>query len=194
MEKGCLRAELNNVARQNIVLTERVKSLEKELLDAHYELDKVRKKETALRTIVLDKTGAQRVSDQEVKDMFVSIRQKALAIANCSVYDFERVPERTPQRAKDREMAMFYDTKTWKGLTVKDRKNRVMAKIFDILHLNILNFKAFSAVMPQYIDTDPTNKNGTKTGIESGLRRFETILEINDGQCRDVPRNNSTAN
>ncbi len=106
-----------------------------ELQEAHAKLAEAQEKETALRKMILDKAGTQRVSDEEVKDSFVAIRQKVQAIARSSAFDVEQRPRITGYY--DRKLVDFYEE--WESLTAKDRKSRLRAKIFACFRSSSLN-------------------------------------------------------
>ena len=171
------QAELEQAKQENTALSADLESARNELQEAYAELASVRQSEAKLRGIVLAKVGTQRTSDVEVKDMFVSLRQKAQAVASSQAYDFMGGPRRA-RGSFSKEMVKFYEAKDWGRLTPKDRKNRVMSGVFHILHANILGVAIFSP-RTQAHAVPPEDREALHVG--SLLRRFEAILEYNNG-------------
>lgn len=128
----------------------------------------MRNKEAVLRTIILDKAGNQKVSDKEVKDMFVLLRQQVQIISSSTAFDVNRSIQLP--RGHSRSQTDFFDIKAWKVLSAKDRMNRVKAQMSFILYDMILDAKLFG------LSGLEANDGDRSTPIEASLRRFERVL------------------
>lgn len=156
--------QLNRTILQKASLAKELVEKDKEFRKTYMQLSTAKEKEAMMRAILLKNTSTNRVSDHEIKDKFLSIRQRAQAISNSSTYDLE-----------------LGDPTVWGHLTVKDRKNRMMSWIFNLLQRYVLNNKVFCQYQPTYDNPDP------KYNIEAELGYIETILEHNNGEsstCR----------
>lgn len=171
------QAELERAKEENATMSASLEAARKELLDARIELSNARQNESKLRSIILEKAGSQKVSDVEVRDKFVSLRQKAQAIANSQAYDVENGPRRA-RGSMTPEMAAFYEVKAWSRLTPKDRKNLVMSHMFHMIHSYVLDRAIFSALVAEYIMPDEADQSN----VEPTLRRFEKLMEVNGGE------------
>jgi hypothetical protein len=158
------RNQLDGFIRRNEFLTKELVKRDNELRKTHMQLSTAKEKEIKMRAILLEKTNFNRVSDHEIKDKFLSIRQKAQAISRSSTYDLSML-----------------DPAICGHLTVKDRKNRIMSGIFDSLQYCILNNRVFCQYQLLYDKPDP------RYDIEVELGYIETIFEHNHGKsspCR----------
>ncbi len=148
-----------------------------ELQEAHAKLAEAQEKETALRKMILDKAGTQRVSDEEVKVSFVAIRQKLQAIARSSAFDVEQRPRITGYY--DRKLVDFYEE--WESLTAKDRKSRLRAKIFGLLQEFILEQRDFGlSGYTTFVSVG--NGLGRYEPMDAGLVHLEKCFEGQKGE------------
>ncbi|OBT46344.1 hypothetical protein VE00_02779 [Pseudogymnoascus sp. WSF 3629] len=166
---GCidsLHARLQD--EKNEVL--RLKKLDAE---SRSELARVKAKEVKLREIIVGKAGVQKVTDQEVIGVFVTLRQQVQALSRNSAYKLDvnpRLPFKSAQRMKT-----FYSL--WKGaLSVKDLAMRMRAEIFYMLEDNILSVRCFGL---HEGDGSREQLRGIDS-VERNLQRFEEILEENN--------------
>ncbi|CAH0033346.1 unnamed protein product, partial [Clonostachys rhizophaga] len=151
-------SQLDRLIQQNEFLTKELVKRDNDLRKTHMQLSTAKEKGTKLRAILLEKTNFDRVSDHEIKDKFLSIRQKAQAISRSSTYDLSML-----------------DPAIWGHLTVQDRKNIIMSGIFDLLQCYILNSRVFCQYQLLYDQPDPN----PRYDIEVALSDIETILEHN---------------
>lgn len=171
------QAELERAKEENTSLSASLEAARKELLDARIELSNARQNESRLRSIILEKAGSQKISDVEMRDKFVSLRQKVQAIANSQGYDVENGPRRA-RGSMTPEMAEFFEVKAWGRLTPKDRKNSVMSHMFLMIYSHVLDRLIFSALVAEYIMPEDVDQGS----VEPTLRRFERLLESNGGE------------
>jgi uncharacterized protein (UPF0335 family) len=171
-EKELLSEEAANVHHENKTLRTTLEQKNKELRHLQDEIVRMREKESALRTIILNKAGNQKVSDKEVKDMFLFLRQRVQIISSSGAFDVNR-----PLRFNldDRRQARFYDTKVWRNLSAGDRANRLKSHIFFKLHFHILDAKLFGMTGFGITGYDVGDRNKTYL-VEPGFRRFESLL------------------
>jgi len=145
---------------------------EQTIRSLYEEMDKLRHKESALRTIILDKAGTQKVSDQEIVAMFTNLRQRIQTIARLPVY---RMDTASPSpRKMDEQQASFFDNKVWDRLTAEERTSRVRAKMFLMILHRILDFRLFGA---EGVTVDAREGCGSEKYIAPALRRIEEALQ-----------------
>jgi hypothetical protein len=165
--------QINSRPQENLhsviqAMREELNTKEAALRDARTDLARVREEKARLRKIVLDKTGDQRVLDELVKDKFVSLRQKAQVIANSSAYDVNR-----PIAWGRAKIHRVFDHKVWTRLTTKDRKDNLMAEIFDQLYFDVFDYKMF---FRQVVPSDQ-GTGDRKSTVELDLQRYESLLK-----------------
>jgi hypothetical protein len=81
------RSQLDGSFRRIEFLTKELVKRDNKLRKTYIQLLTAKEKETKIRATLLEKTNFNRVSDHEIKDKFLSIRQKAQAISRSSTYD-----------------------------------------------------------------------------------------------------------
>ncbi|KAH8196245.1 hypothetical protein TruAng_009602 [Truncatella angustata] len=156
--------DINDLKRQNSNLATTLEQKEAELNTATANVSRLRQKESQFRKMILEKAGTQKVSDQEVKDKFLGLRQRSQAIANGNYFDLGRI-------VKPKDEQYLFSTKLWADLPPTDRKNRLNAEIYMILHKYILDAKCFG------LDGCFYGKKKFPRHLESDLSDFETYLE-----------------
>jgi len=141
------------------------------------EMDKLRQKESTLRTIILDKAGTQKVSDQEITSKFTNLRRRIESIVRLPIYRVNLEPVLS-RKVDDKEVFAFFDEKLWGGLNQDDRKKRVTSKIFQLINKRILDFRIFGAEgLPVETKGDVPTKS-----LAYGLRHAEIALEVGGGR------------
>ncbi|KAH7316964.1 hypothetical protein B0I35DRAFT_434311 [Stachybotrys elegans] len=150
------RNEMNEALLQNEFLVKKLAEKDDELRKIYMQLAAAKEKETKMRAIVLENTSINRVSDGEIRDKFLSIRQKAQAICNSSTYDVQ-----------------LGNATIWGELTAKDRRNRMMSRIFELLQHYMLSRKVYCEYELAYENPDPRHD------IEENLGYIETLFERN---------------
>jgi hypothetical protein len=151
--------------------------MEGQLHESQEEVKKLRGKEAMFRTIILDQASVQEISDNDILQGFLNMRQNVQNISRSSAYAVDT----NPLLSATLEMAApsvkeFYALDAWTMLGVADRRLRLRAKIFDELYAQILNSKCFGLLDVYTSDGD------TKGRVEPGLRRFESMLKERGGK------------
>jgi len=166
-ELGKLKAELGNTVA-HLERTERL------LQASEREVKILQQENEKLHDIVLNQAGTQKVSDDEIVQHFLKIRQSLQKLARNSSFslDGELV---VLEAIEDNAMAEFYDEANWGHLSVRDRAYRVRAKIFEMLNCNILSNQSFGS---SGIDSEGV--------IENGLQRLENSLKKRKRRCQPV--------
>lgn len=151
--------------------------MEAQLREHQEEVNKLRGKEAMFRTIILDQAGVQKISDDEILQGFLKLRQDVQKLSRSASYLVDTNPTiSTAQEEATPSISSFYRAATWGQLGLVDRRLRVRAKIFDELHFHILGYNCFGLQGFQA-------EVGALTGpVEPGLRRFETILQDRGGK------------
>ncbi|KAK4450232.1 hypothetical protein QBC34DRAFT_461534 [Podospora aff. communis PSN243] len=141
----------------------------------HQERELLRHRESALRTIILDKAGIQKISDQEMVSRFARLCQRIQVIARLPAYRMDYVPE-SHELSDDCLQHEFFDDEVWGRLNPKERTNRVRAKMFAIIHSGILDYPLFGVeglLMPA---SEKAELRHSGRSLDSGLRRVENAL------------------
>ncbi|KAH7139868.1 hypothetical protein B0J13DRAFT_447955 [Dactylonectria estremocensis] len=122
------------------------------------------------RTMIIDGTGIHEVSDREITEKFLSLRQQAQQIAHCKAYQVDKeivLPSNPSEEADD-----FYNL--WRTkLSAKDLTSRLRGKVFELLNRAILGQRCFGLV-----EVDDQ--------FEKLLRNFETKIEAAPNIKNDV--------
>ncbi|KFA51339.1 hypothetical protein S40293_10817 [Stachybotrys chartarum IBT 40293] len=151
--------QLHTIIQQNESLAKDLAEKNDRFRETYTQLLMAREKETVMRAILLENTSTNRVNDDEIKDKFLSIRQKAQAISNSSAYDLEML-----------------DPTVWGHLTIKDRRNRMMSHIFNLLQYRIFDTKVFCQYEPTHDSCDPS----CSLAMEAWLAHIEATFEHNN--------------
>ncbi|EAQ84518.1 predicted protein [Chaetomium globosum CBS 148.51] len=167
-----LQRELEAAKRELGIAQRKAASVEAQLREHQEEVNKLRGKEAMFRTIILDQAGVQKISDDEILQGFLKLRQDVQKLSRSASYLVDTNPTiSTAQEEATPSISSFYRAATWGQLGLVDRRLRVRAKIFDELHFHILGYNCFGLQGFQA-------EVGALTGpVEPGLRRFETILQ-----------------
>lgn len=145
--------------------------------DHQEEVNKLRGKEAMFRTIILDQAGVQKISDDEILQGFLKLRQDIQKLSRSASYLVDTNPTITAaQQETTPSLTSFYREATWGQLGLVDRRLRMRAKIFDELHFHILGYNCFGL---QGFQSDVGALLGP---VEPGLRRFEVILQDRGGK------------
>ncbi|KAK3897829.1 hypothetical protein C8A05DRAFT_19481 [Staphylotrichum tortipilum] len=167
-----LQHELDGTHRELEAVRRKMAGMEGQLLENQEEVNKLRGKEAMFRTMILDQASIQEVTDDDILQGFLKLRQNVQKISRSTAYAVDANPllsvaqEEAMPRSKD-----FYSPASWGILTLPDRRLRLRAKIYDELHYHILDYSCFGMLGIHAWD-------GVKNGsIEPGLRRFECLLK-----------------
>jgi len=174
--KESLNAQLSlRIALDNQIET--MRQYEERICSLTDEVDKTQQKEHALRKIILDKAGSEKVSDQTMVSKFIGIRQKIQNIARLHHYHMDQP---LLEKMEDPAVARFFEEEPWGWLTTGDRINRVRSMIFRIIRANFFNTPLFGLDVCVTEDT----LAGQDVDVESGLRVFENLLKERKGKSR----------
>lgn len=86
------------------------------------------------------------------------------------------------RKTDSKEQLELFDDKFWRRLSRDERTKRVMAKIFDFIHFNILEYRLFGA---EGLNIETRDSKDGVTGIEYvdyALRLVERELEARGGK------------
>jgi len=154
-----------------------VADMKGQLLKGQEEAKKLREKETMFRNMILDNAGAQKISDSEILQGFVALRQHIQKISSSPFYSVETSPIiSAAQEQTTPVLKTFYKPAVWGDLPVKDRKFRLRAGIFEELYFHILDYNCFGLQGFEFSDGE------RKLFVEPGLRRFERMLQEHNGE------------
>ncbi|KHN93781.1 uncharacterized protein MAM_08345 [Metarhizium album ARSEF 1941] len=110
--------------------------------DSQAEIEKLKKEKNKLRKIILDQTGSERVSDDEIKKTFTNIRQKIQAIAHSKALDMDvSVSVRSPRHPEVHNLWYI-----WNDLSLADRGFVLRGQIFSCIVDRILEQKLFGII------------------------------------------------
>ncbi|KAK4143974.1 uncharacterized protein C8A04DRAFT_11869 [Dichotomopilus funicola] len=167
-----LQRELDEARRELQTVRRRMAGMEGQLHESQEEVKKLRGKEAMFRTIILDQAGVQEISDNDILQGFLNMRQNVQKISRSSAYAVDTDPLLSATlEAAAPSVKKFYASAAWGMLGVADRRLRLRAKIFNELYAQILNSKCFGLLEVHTSDGD------TKGPVEPGLRRFESMLK-----------------
>ncbi|KAH6614540.1 hypothetical protein B0J18DRAFT_439604 [Chaetomium sp. MPI-SDFR-AT-0129] len=167
-----LQRELDKARRELQTVRRRIAGIEGQLYESQEEVKKLCGKEAMFRTIILDQAGVQEISDNDILQGFLNMRQNVQKISRSSAYAVDTDPLLSATlEAAAPSVKKFYTSAAWRMLGVTDRRLRLRAKIFNELYAQILNSKCFGLLEVHTSDGD------TKGPVEPGLRRFESMLK-----------------
>jgi hypothetical protein len=167
-----LQRELEAAKRELGMAQRKAASVEAQLRENQEEVNKLRGKEAMFRTIILDQAGVQKISDDEILQGFLKLRQDIQKLSRSASYLIDSNPIITAaQQETTPSLTSFYREATWGQLGLVDRRLRMRAKTFDELHFHILGYNCFGL---QGFQADVGALLGP---VELGLRRFEVILQ-----------------
>jgi len=194
-EKNALVAENDRMRRDNEGMRREIESMRKEqqrtdseLQAARAQAEKLRTESVRLRSIFLGKAGTQKVTDDEVLQPFVKLRQAVQKLVSNQAYALTQDVVLSTNEAERGDMVEFYNTSGWDRLLLKDRKLRFRAKLFEFLHQDILATRCFGLNGFEMSDAEVEqvrmrrelrHSMGT---IEPGLQRFERLLEEHESK------------
>lgn len=136
--------------------------------ESRIEVDKLKKEKTKLINVILKQTGTEKVSDEEVKKMFTSIRQKIQAIAHSKAFHLDWNISVFPQYPP--EVHKFWDY--WNTLSTTDRAFSMRGKIFTLVVDHVLGQNLFGI--------SPTNNHDLQQ-IEPSFKALETFTNRSQG-------------
>jgi len=173
-----LQRALDGARRELETVRRRMGGMEGQLRESQEEVNKLREKEAMFRTMILDQASVQAVSDDDILQGFMNLRQNVQKISHSTAYAIDTNP---PLSAAQKEamphLNDFYSPASWGVLALSDRRLRLRAKIYDELHHRILSYSDFGLrgihAWDGVNDDDP---------IEPGLRRFEYLLKERGGK------------
>ncbi len=165
------RRDLENIVRH------RTAGTEAQLRESQEEVKKLREKEAIFRTMILDQASVQDLSDNDILQGFLNLRQKVQKISRSSAYAVDTNPllSAALDEAKP-HIKKFYASVGWGVLSLADRRFRLLAKISDELYCHILDYPCFGLRAVHTSDGD------VQGPIEPGLRRFESLLRERGGK------------
>ncbi len=172
-----LQRELDGARRELETVRRKMGGIEGQLRESQEEVNKLRRKEAMFRTIVLDQASVQEVSDDDILQGFLKLRQNIQKISHSTAYAVDTIPLLSAaQEEAMPDLKDFYSPASWGGLALPDRRLCLRAKIYDKLHHHILDCSCFGLLGTHIWD-------GVKNRpIEPGLRRFECLLNERGGK------------
>jgi sugar-specific transcriptional regulator TrmB len=144
-------------------LNSQLKEKDRKLGHARQETMKLRQKQDSLRAMILDKSGNEKVSDEQVKEMFLRLRQRIQGIVNRYYNDVSQILEETDA---------LFNHSLRKLPTTRDRKDHVRAKIFETLDNRILSYPCLGI----------SGFELESCSVDKGLAQFESALRSNNGK------------
>jgi hypothetical protein len=159
---------------------QRCADAEDSLTKALNELKHLQEKESRFRTIILDKTGNQQMSDNEIITAFVNVRQRAQGIIKAAYFGNMHVNKsKLGDLQKDGSRAQFYNS--LEGLKRKDRMLRARARMFRMLLVHILDNNWFGLIG---VDVQTKDGKALDRGIENALADLEDYFKDRKGASR----------
>ncbi|EFY98457.1 chromosome segregation ATPase-like protein [Metarhizium robertsii] len=156
---------------KNKLLRSELQELQQMYNESRIEVDKLKKEKNDLRNVILGQAGTEKISDEEIKSKFTSIRQKIQAITYSKAFRLGRSIS-VPSQCHP-EVHKFWDS--WNTLSTNDRAFIMRGKIFRLVVDHVLGQKLFGI--------SPTHSHDLQK-IESSLKSLETIMT-----CSQVPAN-----
>ncbi|KAG8419672.1 hypothetical protein J3458_004520 [Metarhizium acridum] len=158
-----LQDQLNRYKDKNWTLRNEAEKLRRMYCESQDEVDKLKEEKTRLRNVILKQTGTEKISDEEIKKIFTSIRQKIQAFAHSKAFCLEwNVSVPSPCH---HELHKFWDT--WNHLSLADRAFAMRGRIFTLVVDHILGQNLFGI--------RPTNHHDLQQ-IESSLQALEAFI------------------
>jgi hypothetical protein len=181
---GALQRNLDAAQRDLDAAQQRLAGVESQLRNSQDEVKKLREKEAMFRTIILDQAGVQKVSDDEILQGFLKLRQDIQKISrnSCFLVEASNIILSAQQMAEP-FLESLYSPEAWGKLSVGDRRLRMHAVIFHELFVSILGSDCFGLEESK----DKAHEGKPRKGpIEPGLRRFERLLQERGGKHSDI--------
>lgn len=155
----------------------KVADMEGQLLKGQEEVKRLREKEAMFRNMILDNAGTRKISDGEILERFVELRQHIQKISFSPLCLVDTNPALSAAQEEATALSKkFYKPAVWGDLRVSDRQFRLRAGIFEELHYHILDYDCFGLEGFQVSDGEK------KVSVEPGLRRFEHMLKDRQGK------------
>lgn len=159
-------------------MTKRLVALESALSQRQEEIDYLKDSEAKLRDIILDKTGSQEVTDDDIRSSFLKLRRGVQDIVTKSKYfgEYKSTKQKLASMPKDSSKMDFYDRLS--RLERKDRALRVRSRVFRMLNGRILGAKHFGLKQTRLQFGDSSKLDGERSGerIGDALAGFEVVL------------------
>lgn len=155
-------------------MTKRLVALESALSQRQEEIDYLKDSEAKLRDIILDKTGSQEVTDDDIRSNFLKLRRGVQDIVTKSKYfgEYKSTKQKLANMPKDSSKMEFYDRLS--RLERKDRALRVRSRVFWMLNGCILGAKHFGLKQTRLQFGDSSKLDGERIG--DALAEFEEVL------------------
>jgi hypothetical protein len=126
------------------------------------------------RNMILGQAGVQQISDDDIRDRYLKLRQDIQKLSRSPSYSVDSNPIMGIVPSAQQEE--FYRASVWGQLGLGDRRHRMRARIFAELHFYILGYNCFGL---RGVERDGGALMGA---IEPGLRRFEYLLGEQGGK------------
>ncbi|KID99883.1 hypothetical protein MAJ_04349, partial [Metarhizium majus ARSEF 297] len=158
-----LQDQLNQYTHKIKTLRNEHQELRQKYSESLDEVDRLKKDKMKLRNVILKQTGTEKISDEEMKKIFTSIRQKIQAIAHSKAFHLRQNVPVPPQYPP--EVHEFWDC--WNTLSITDRAFIMRGKIFKLVVDHVLEQNLFGI--------SPTNGRDLEK-IESSLKALEKFM------------------
>lgn len=153
---------------KNKLLRSELQELRQTYNESRIEVDKLKKEKNDLRNVILGQAGTEKISDEEIKSKFTSIRQKIQAITYSKAFRLGRSISVSSQCHP--EVHKFWDS--WNTLSTNDRAFIMRGKIFALVVDHVLGQNLFGI--------SPTNNHDLQQ-IEPSLKALETFMNRSQG-------------
>jgi hypothetical protein len=173
-QNSALQRELDAAKWELDVAQRKAAGMEGQLRENQKEVNKLRNKEAMFRNMILDQAGVLKISDDDIRDRHLKLRQDIQKLSRSPSYSVDSNPIMSIPPSPQQEE--FYRASVWGLLGVGDRRLRMRARIFTELHVYILGYNCFGL-------RGIERHGGALPGpLEPGLRRFEDFLGEQGGK------------
>ncbi|KAG6302014.1 hypothetical protein E4U09_004019 [Claviceps aff. purpurea] len=163
LEVDTLEARLQSLETQ--MLQERAKAKDR-VAGLTMSMQQLEEEKAKLREVILGNSVKQKISDEDIKQRFASLRQQIQALANSPAYDLQQVyAVRCPARHLDIR---------WNLSSPADRVFHVRAVIYGIIHRYILSRGIFGLE-----ESPPSRERNREKQLDHALGDFEDLLGEN---------------
>ncbi|KAK2609278.1 hypothetical protein QQS21_002213 [Conoideocrella luteorostrata] len=135
-----LKVELNKWQEKAQSNSAKLDEAESSRVAANNELQAVRVRESQLRDIILKNSGVQKSSDEDIRQLFLALRQQLQIISRSRLFDLE-LPNRSLAAKSTPEAKDFYSS-----LAAANKVNKtqwLQSGIFNLIHNRILTANCF---------------------------------------------------
>lgn len=163
---------------------QRLAEAEAKLSRSQADLKHLQEKESRFRSIILDKSGSQSISDADIIDAFVKLRQKAQGVLKKEYFGQMAVNKSILSRYGKDHHARTFLAKIDSYPARKDRVLYARARVFRLLNTYIFQLNTFGVVG---LPLKTKRKENVCQQMEDYLSSIEDFMKDEDGEDSSRP-------